>query len=553
VPRAAPAELTARAVAWGLGLGLVLAAANVYAGLKIAFIDAGATTIVLLSFAAFGAGARRFTALEASVAQVVGTSASAMAVTAGLTGPIPALAMSGRDLSPVAVAVWGSALAVLGTLAALPFRASLLEVRQLAFPSARATGELLRSLFVEGGGARRSVPLLAAAAAAAALVTAARDGLHLLGAGWMLPLSIAGAPAAQLSIGIAASPLLVGVGLLAGARVGASMLLGAAIAWIAIAPRLGPASPDYASAVSWTLWPGAALMVASSLTGLVLDGRDLARAARLGATAVRPWASLAMLGAAGLVIAIGWHSFGVHPVFGAIAVVLGALCSVAAMQATGETDTTPAGALGGVAQIVVGAAGPGGLAPPLHAGGVVSGVAAHAATMMNGWKAGERVGAAPARLVSAQLAGIAAGAVSTALAYWLIREAYGLGGAEMPAPGALSWKATADAVSGGLERMPAGAPLAALAGAIAGAALTALGRVRRLQRYVPSAVAMGLAFVLPASLTATLALAAFAAGIAAARAPAFAERHGPVLASGLIIGEAFAGLVIAAVVVAGGA
>src|SRR5262249_8003312 len=119
--RPAPAELTARAVAWGLGLGFVLATANVYAGLKIAFIEFGASTIVLLSAAVFGAGARRFSPQEANVAQVVGTSAGAMAVTAGLISPIPALAMAGREISPLALFVWGSAIAVLGTLAAIPF------------------------------------------------------------------------------------------------------------------------------------------------------------------------------------------------------------------------------------------------------------------------------------------------------------------------------------------------------------------------------------------------------------------------------------------------
>src|SRR5207249_5920410 len=97
----------------------VLAAANVYAGLKIAFVDTGSTTIVLLTFAAF---ARRFTAREANVAQVVGSSAATMAVTAGLIGPVPALVLGHRDPSALAIGAWGCALAVFGTLIAIPFR-----------------------------------------------------------------------------------------------------------------------------------------------------------------------------------------------------------------------------------------------------------------------------------------------------------------------------------------------------------------------------------------------------------------------------------------------
>jgi uncharacterized oligopeptide transporter (OPT) family protein len=544
-------ELTVRAVAWGLVLGVLLAAVNVYAGLKIAYVDFGSSTLVLLTFAAFGVGARRFTAREANVAQVVGTSAGAMAITAGVTGSIPALAMSGRETSPLAIFVWGGALAVLGTFAAIPFRATMIEVKQLPFPSARAAGELIRSLFVEGRGSRRNVWVLAGAGLAAALVTTAREGLHLIGAGWMLPISIAGISAAHLSIGITASPLLVGVGLLAGARVGASMLLGAVIAWIAIAPRLGVAEPDYTTLVGWTTWPGAALMIAGSLTGLALDARDLLRATQLRSGAAGPWVWIAMLGAAAVVIAAGRYGFGVHPLLGALAVVLAVLFSVAAMQATGETDTTPAGSLGSVAQIAIGATGPGDISPPLFAGGVANGVAAQAATMMNGWKAGSLVGATPARLLGAQLAGIAAGTAASLGAFWLIRKAYVLGGEAMPVPGALSWRAMAEAVAKGTEHMPAGAPVAALVAGIAAIALTLLQRVKRVQRFLPSPIAMGLAFVMPFSLAATLALSAFGFGIAAARAPAWFERNGPSLGSGLVVGEAVPGLVIALILLLG--
>src|SRR5258706_12426216 len=122
--RAAPAELTLRATVFGLALGLALAAANVYAGLKLGFVDAGTTTIVLVAFAAFGTGRRRFTAQEVNVAQVAGSSAGAMAVTPGLIGPIPGPAMTGHDVAPARNVPWGPALAGVRTLAPHPVRAS---------------------------------------------------------------------------------------------------------------------------------------------------------------------------------------------------------------------------------------------------------------------------------------------------------------------------------------------------------------------------------------------------------------------------------------------
>lgn len=555
----ASGELTPRALLFGLALGALLAAANVYAGLKLGFVDVGTTTIVLLAFAVFGAGRRPFAAREANAAQVVGSSAGAMAVTAGVIGPIPALALGGHDASPLAIVLFGCALAVFGTLIAIPFRDSLIAVQRLAFPSARAAGEVIRSLFIDerselAGGRSASVQILVGAALAAAAVTVARDAFSAIPGGWMLPVAIAGVPAAALAIGAAASPLLAGVGLLVSARTAASMLIGAAIAWIAIAPVLvhrGAAAPNYGSVVSWTLWPGAALMVAGSLTALVLDARALLRAIRAGLAArAARWVKVAALAAALAVIAIGWQALGISPLLGALAVALAALFSVAGMHATGETDHTPAGPLGGLTQVVVGALGPGGIGAPLAAGAIVNGATAHSSTMLNAWKTGDVVGdCAPGRLVVAQLAGIAAGAVASALAYWLVREAYGIGTVAMPAHGAVSWKATADAVAHGTAGMPPGAPLAALLGAAAGVALALVERTR-LRRFTLSPIALGVGFIVPASLTVTVALAALASALAAARAPAWHARHGAALAGGLIVGEAFTGVVLAAVAVA---
>jgi uncharacterized oligopeptide transporter (OPT) family protein len=44
-------ELSGRAIGFGVVVGALLAAANVYAGLKLGDVDAGTTPIVLLAFA----------------------------------------------------------------------------------------------------------------------------------------------------------------------------------------------------------------------------------------------------------------------------------------------------------------------------------------------------------------------------------------------------------------------------------------------------------------------------------------------------------------------
>ena len=267
------------------------------------------------------------------------------------------------------------------------------------------------------------------------------------------------------TLGFNASPLVVGVGVLVGARVGLSILLGAVLAWVVIAPALvarGVAGPSYPELVTWTLWPGAALMVAGSLTMLVFDAGKMIRAWRTAPAAGEAsaaWVKPALMAAAAAVIAIGWLGFDVHPLHALLAIALATAFSLAGMQATGETDNTPSGPLGGLTQVVVGGLPPGGVGAPLHAGGVVNGAVTHSSQMIAAWKTGEVVGSAPRRLLLAQLAGVASGAVAAAIAFWLIDRAYGIGTESMPSPAAMSWKATADAVAGGTDSMPAGAPL----------------------------------------------------------------------------------------------
>ena len=549
-------ELSARAVALGVLLGIPLAAGNVYAGLKLGLVDAGGSTIVLITFALFGAGRWRFSPGEVVVSQVSGSSAATMALTAGVVGPIPALAMSDQVVAPVAVVLWGCALAVFGSLLAIPFRRTFIEVKKLAFPSARASGEVILKLFAAGGSSgRAAIWLLLGCAAASAAFTVCRDHLHLVPAAWFFPLAVGGVPAAALTLGFNYSPLVVGVGVLVGARVGLSILAGAVIAWVIVAPALverGVAGASYPELVSWTLWPGAALMVAGSLTMLILDARQVIRAWRTapaGSETGAAWVKPAVVASAVAVIAIGWLGFDVHPLHALLAIALAAAFSLAGMQATGETDNTPSGPLGGLTQVVVGGLPPGGVGAPLHAGGVVNGVVTHSSQMVAAWKTGEMVGSAPRRLLLAQLAGVAIGAVAAAIAFWLINRAYGIGTESMPSPAAMSWKATADAVAGGTDSMPAGAPLAALAGALAGVLLTVGERSRALRRFVPSAVAIGMGFILPAMIATTLALSAVVFALVARRAPGWTRENAPPLAAGLIIGEAFAGVVIAAIAV----
>jgi uncharacterized oligopeptide transporter (OPT) family protein len=550
-------ELSGRAIVFGLLLGAVLAAGNVYAGNKLSIIDTGMTVMVLLSFALFTALRRPLGPLETNITQTVGSSAATMSLTAGVLGPIPALAMGGDAPPPVVVALLGIALGVLGTLLAAPFRRQLIEEDALAFPSGQVTAELIKDLAAaERSSARGRVIALIAAFAVAVLIMILRDPFGLVPSDLMLPILIAGVPAATLGIGLSLSTVIVGVGLLVGLRVALSWLGGSLLAWAVMAPMLYRSGlipgPDFGSAIGWLLWPGAALMVASSFTSLVFGARDLVR----GWTARRADHSAddARLIRAGVivcgvaVVVAGWLGFGVNPLLCLLALAISIVFSIVAMRATGETDQAPAGPLGGLAQVAIGATAPGSTVSTLFAGTVTNGVAGHSSGMMIAWKAGHLLAASPRRMMVAQLLGVSVGSVAAVLAFALLDRAYGIGSPALPAPAAMSWKATADLVQGGISSMPPWAPLGALVAALVGILLGWLER-GKLGRFVPSPVALGIGFVVPANFGATIAIAALVLAVARRRAGGRIDEQVPSIAAGLIIGEALTALVMAAIAV----
>ena len=115
-------------------------------------------------------------------------------------------------------------------------------------------------------------------------------------------------------------------------------------------------------------------------------------------------------------------------------------------------------------------------------------------------RAGRQLNGSPRDQLRAELIGAVLGALVSVPVYIVIVKAYGLGTEAMPAPSALSWKATAEAVRDGFSSMPRYAPLAGLVAFAVGVALAALSR-GRWARFIPSPAAMGMAALSPFSLS----------------------------------------------------
>lgn len=237
-----PRELTLRALGAGCAIGALLAAGNVYTGLKTAFIDGGMITASLLSFALFAAFRRRlrtpFGMLENNIAQTAAASAAVMTFVHGLMGPIPALALLGQTAAhPIALWVWGLALAVLGVAVGVLFRRKLIDEDALPFPSGAATAAVIQAAHHHSGSAARRTRLLALAALVAAACTWLRDGRPaLIPQVLPLPGAVAGVAAAALTLGLAPSPLMAATGMFIGLRNALTWGLGGILVWGALVP-----------------------------------------------------------------------------------------------------------------------------------------------------------------------------------------------------------------------------------------------------------------------------------------------------------------------------
>ena len=617
-------QLTLRAVAMGSVLGAVLSLTNLYIGLKTGWGFGVAITACVLSFAIWktlqkvGLVQSDMTILENNAMQ--STASSAGYSTGGtLVSAIAAyLLVTGEHLPYGLLTIWIFLLAVLGVTLAIPMKRQMINVERLRFPSGIAAAMTLRTLHndidhvpaLQGPAAEeevapeptdevsvssaddgeKSARALFWAAGLGALVTMARDGLDMLrelGAkvGDLTLLKpvygVFGDRAAQYTVGMEGSLLMVAAGSLMGLRVATSVLLGAILNWVILVPLMHDQgvieSLDYRSMVSWSLWGGASCMVTSGLLAFALQWRAVVRALS-GVTAIfaprrakrltaeeaameaievpGSWFGAgALVGGVGVVI-VAWLAFGMPIWMGALAVVLSFFLALVACRVTGETDTTPVGAMGKVTQLMYGAITPHSMrvaAPQqtmttnLMAACITAGVADSASDLLIDLKSGYVLGANPRKQFLAQFFGIFVGtAVTVPVFYALVPTASDLGTDQWPAPAAQVWASVAKLLSQGLESLHPTAQAALAIGGVAGVVLVALGRLLppRLRPWVPSPMGLGLAFTFHFYYALSMFLGGLAAWLIGRSAPRQDKLYTVPVASGIIAGESLMGIAL---------
>jgi uncharacterized oligopeptide transporter (OPT) family protein len=177
---------------------------------------------------------------------------------------------------------------------------------------------------------------------------------------------------------------------------------------------------------------------------------------------------------------------------------------------------------------------------------ITAGVADSASDLLTDLKSGYVLGANPRKQFLAQFAGIFIGTAVTVPAFFLVVPNVDvLGSTKFPAPAAQVWAGVARLLSNGLESLHPTARLALLIGGLVGILIPMIEAFRpKWRKWMPSAMGLGLSFVLPFYNALSMFIGGLIALIYLKLRPKIAEEYTVASASGIIAGESLTGIFI---------
>jgi len=553
-----------------------------------------------------------YSILENNCLQSTAGAAGSM-TSGGLVNAIPALMMLSAASIPADFSTrclwlipWVMIICAMGVFLAVPTKRQMINVEGLRFPTGTAAAATLRALHEKGGEAARQARALTLAALLGAVVTWFRDAGDLT---FMKVQEIAGAPAwapikswfwpdrlpwlklprlesvwgtawiklgnykdqqlglNQVTMSLEGSLLFIAAGAIMGFRQAWSLMLGAFINYVILAPhflRLGVIeAPSFRKISAWSLWIGVPMMVTSGLLLFFMNWKAVVRAfstltSFLGAKrdtedpmerieVPGSWfiTGYVILGLAAIVL--GHLLFHIQYWMGLVAVIATFFLVVVSARATGETDITPVGPLSKITQLTFGALAPGNIPTNLMTANITAGATSAAGELLQDLKSGYLLGARPRQQFIAQLAGVFAGALIVVPVYFiLIQSTDLLGGEKWPAPAALVWRGVAELLAKGVGALPPSARIGLVIGATIGIIIPLLEmKFPKHKKYIPSATGLGLAFTINGFNSISMFIGACLALWLSKSRPKLHEQYTIPVSSGLIAGESLMGVVIA--------
>jgi uncharacterized oligopeptide transporter (OPT) family protein len=540
-------------------------------------------------------------------------SAGGSMTSAGVANAIPALMMLSATAIPGDFATrclwlipWVAVISFLGVFLAVPAKRQMINIEKLPYPSGTAAAITLKTLHAKGGEAATQAKALGIAGLLGLSVTWLRDAADLSfmrvqewanapvwapikgtfspagapwlrlpkletvwGTSWLQIGTFKGEPLRlnQVTMSFEGSLLFVAAGAIMSFRQAWSLLLGAIVNYVILAPYfLNSGAIEAASfrkISSWSLWIGVPMMVTSGLLLFFMNWKSVVRAfstiTAFLTRKARPddpmdrievpgsWFITGFLICGTAVVLLAHALFHVHYWMGAVAVVASFFLVVVAARAVGETDITPVGPLSKITQLTFGALAPGNIPTNLMTANISAGATSHAGDLLLDLKSGYLLGANPRQQFIAQFFGVIAGSLVVIPVFFiLIPDPTTLGTEKWPAPAALVWRGVAELLAKGVGALHPTARIGLLVGSVLGLILPMLElKFPRYKKYIPSATGLGLAFTINGFNSVSMFIgAAIALWLSKAR-PKVHEKFTVPVSSGIIAGESLMGVVIA--------
>lgn len=568
-------EFTIRALLIGLLIGTVLTAANTYLGLYAGMTVSGSIPAAIVSMGVLRGMLRRGTIHENNIVQTVASSGEAVA--AGIIFTVPALLIAGvwANFPFWKVSLIGLLGGSLGILFMIPLRRALIvEDRDLVYPEGVACARVLEAGEHGGSAMRKIMVSLLGGVVFKSLVGLVSLFRPTAEYAWRMAGTV-------FYVGTDISVALVSVGVIVGIEIGVAVLAGSAIAWLLAIPIYvlnHPAAGQSAMDAAWDAWSGqirymgVGAMIVGGLSsmwairhGIAKAMRQLAIGASRASESVRRTdrdMSNRTVGGILLLVAIGTFMLYTN-VTGSLSIAMtaGIVMLVAALffvavssyicGLVGSSNNPISGMticalmFASLVLLILGMSGTEGILGALGVASIVCCAAATGGDTSQDLKTGHLVGATPARQQLAQFVGIVVPIFTIAPVLTLLHRAYGIG---TEAPGAL--------------RAPQATLFASIAEALFGESdlpwtmvwigvVVAIGLLvvdRKLKqsgsRFRAHVMPVAVGIYLPVALMVPI----FLGGVISQRLKdhsRHSRRNGVLIGSGLIAGEAIAGILIA--------
>ena len=568
-------EFTVTSVLIGALLAVVFGAANAYLGLIVGMTISASIPAAVISMGIIRVILRRDSILENNMVQTIGSAGESVA--AGAIFTIPALflwAEEGKIAFPSILTIFLIALfgGVLGVCFMVPLRQALIveEHGTLPFPEGTACAEVL--LAGEEGGAKAGTVF--AGLGIAGFYKFLADGLKLFPS--EIGYAFKGYAGSQL--GIQVLPSLAGVGFICGPKIASYMFAGGTLSWFVLMPLIAlfggdavifPGTDPISTLTPSELWSnyikyiGAGAVAAGGMISLIKTFPLIIRTFRQAmasmkkkhdANTLRTEQDLPMPLLLGVILAIViaiWliPTFPVSPIGALIVVVFGFFFASVSSRMVGliGSSNNPVSGMA-IATLIIatlvlkatGTVGTTGMVGAIAIGGIICIVAAIAGDTSQDLKTGFIVGATPKKQQIGELIGVVISALAVGFVLYLLNEAWGYGGEDLPAAQATMMKMLVEGIMN--ADLPWGLILTGVFIAIAVEILKV--------PVMPFAVGMYLPFSLSAGIMAGGAVRFIVERIKGTDAEKKARTdRGVLFTSGLIAGEGIVGILLAVLTV----